>query len=71
MKKSPWFLRNDPPVRHGLYECVVRVAGMRVLVNWGLLKWDGKGFLVPVPMRVHQWRGLKNKPSNVELTGSR
>jgi hypothetical protein len=34
---------------------------MRSLVLWEL-EWDGKGFLVPMPMVVHQWRGLAKPP---------
>ena len=57
--RTPWFSRNVPPARHGLYECVVMVTRMQKrMVNWGLLEWDGKGFLVPCPMVVVQWRGM-------------
>jgi hypothetical protein len=71
MKKTKWFPRKTPPVRQGLYECAVRLCGLqRGLIVWGLLEWDGKGFLVPCPMVVRQWRGLRHKPSNVELTGA-
>lgn len=65
MRKTKWFPRNTPPTRPGLYECAVVITSMqRRLINWGLLEWDGKGFLVPCPMSVRQWRGLRNKPSN-------
>lgn len=57
-KRTRWFPRNTPPVRPGVYECGVRwTSAMRHPVLWHL-EWDGKGFLVPVPMVVHQWRGL-------------
>jgi hypothetical protein len=39
------------------------MAGMpHGFIEWGLLKWDGIGFKVPVPMAVIQWRGLRHKP---------
>ena len=61
-KRTPWFPRTTPPVHPGRYECGVRwTSAMRSLVLWEL-EWDGKGFLVPMPMVVHQWRGLAGKP---------
>ena len=61
-KRTLWFLRNTPPVHLGRYECGVRwTSAMPSLVLWGL-EWDGKGFLVPIPMVVHQWRGLAKQP---------
>lgn len=64
-KRTPWFPRNTPPVRQGWYECGVRLAGMpRRLVLWEL-EWDGKGFKVPMPMVVHQWRGLTKQSKGV------
>jgi hypothetical protein len=27
-----------------------------------VLEWDGKGFKVPMPMMVKQWRGLAKRP---------
>ena len=61
-KRTQWFPRNTPPVRPGVYECGVRwTSAMRQLVLWDL-HWDGKGFLVPMPMVVHSWRGLAAKP---------
>lgn len=65
MKKTKWLERETPPTRPGLYECAVLLCGLqRGLINWGLLEWDGKGFLVPCPMVVRKWRGLRHKPSN-------
>lgn len=59
--KTRWFPRHIEPVRPGQYECAVRLPGIRhALVLWSLV-WDGKGFLVPVPMSVHQWRGLTKR----------
>jgi hypothetical protein len=60
--KTRWFPRDVHPVRNGLYECIARIAGGAV-VNWGLLPWDGNGFLVPIPMNVLHWRGLTKKAS--------
>ena len=68
MTKTKWFSRETPPTRPGLYECAVRLCGLqRGLIVWGLLEWDGKGFLVPVPMAVRKWRGLRHKPSNATV----
>jgi hypothetical protein len=59
--KTRWFKRHEHPVRNGLYECAVRISNMQsVLFLWNL-EWDGKGFLVPCPMVVVQWRGLKRE----------
>ena len=61
-KRTPWFPRNTPPVRLGLYECSVRVAGLpNGTLLWDL-QWDGKGFIAPVPMVVKHWRGLAKQP---------
>ena len=61
--KTKWFSRTEPPTINGLYECQVRLCGLqRGLVQWGLLEWDGKGFIVPCPMIVRMWRGLRRKP---------
>jgi hypothetical protein len=38
------------------------------LVVWEL-EWDGKGFLVPIPMVVYQWRDLAKKPNLDALSG--
>lgn len=56
--KTNWFPRHIQPVRNGKYECSVRISSSVPLMLWDL-EWDGKGFLVPVPMVVHSWRGLK------------
>lgn len=61
-KRTPWFPRTTPPMRPGRYECGVRfTSAIPNLVLWQL-EWDGKGFLVPMPMVVHQWRGLAEQP---------
>lgn len=61
-KRTPWFPRNTPPTRPGLYECGVRwTSAMPTLALWAL-EWDGVGFKVPIPMVVHQWRGLAKRP---------
>lgn len=62
-RRTPWFPRSTPPVRPGFYECGVRwTSAMPTLTLW-VLEWDGKGFKVPMPMVVHQWRGLVRKPT--------
>jgi len=59
MQITQWHERKTPPTRKGFYECAVRVCGIqRNLIIWGLLEWDGVGFIVPMPMVVHKWRGL-------------
>lgn len=61
LKRTPWFPRETLPVRPGVYECAVRwTSAMRYPVVWKL-EWDGKGFLVPIPMIVYHWRGLRCK----------
>lgn len=61
-KRTPWFSRNTPPVRPGLYECgVYWTSAMPTLALW-MLEWDGKGFKVPIPMVVKKWRGLAARP---------
>ena len=68
MRKTRWFPRSTPPVRPGHYECAVRwTSAMPRLALW-TLEWDGKGFLVPIPMVVHQWRGL-TKPHKQQPQG--
>lgn len=54
--KTRWFPRHVPPVRNGVYQCHVRIAGG--LVGQWDLEWDGKGFRVPFPMVVYRWRGM-------------
>jgi len=54
--KTRWFPRHVEPVRHGEYECLVRLTSNAPLFFWRL-RWDGKGFLVPFPMVVKFWRG--------------
>ena len=57
--KTRWYPRNARPVRHGTYECHVRIpGGAQCLWN---LHWDGVGFQVPIPMVVYRWRGLTRK----------
>ena len=55
--RTKWFPRDVRPVRPGVYECAVRWTSRMPLALW-MLEWDGVGFLVPIPMEVHQWRGL-------------
>lgn len=63
--RTPWFKRTTPPVRPGVYECGVRfTSAIPSLVLWDL-PWDGRGFLVPFPMVVHQWRGLRKRPRSL------
>lgn len=59
--RTRWFPRSEAPVRHGRYECTVRVSSSVPPLMWGLLEWDGTGFLVPMPMVVLQWRGLTRR----------
>ena len=71
MKKTKWFPRDTQPTRPGLYKCAVLItSAQKSLINWGLLEWDGVGFLVPCPMIVKQWRGLRHKPSNAGVSGA-
>lgn len=61
-RRSRWFRRNDPPTIPGTYECGVKLtSSARRLILWDL-EWDGRGFVVPCPMEVHQWRGLAHRP---------
>lgn len=58
-RRTNWFPRTTPPVRPGVYECAVRfTSAIPAFVLWDL-EWDGQGFRVPMPMVVHQWRGLR------------
>ena len=57
--RTRWFPRRIEPVRHGEYECVVRLCG-GAYARWNCV-FDGEGFLVPFPMSVVQWRGLTKK----------
>lgn len=62
-----WFPRQVTPARPGTYECAVRItSAQRSLMKWNL-EWDGKGFLVPCPMVVHQWRGMTKKAYDAAL----
>ena len=57
------------PFHHGEYECAVRItSAQRGLFVWKL-RFDGKGFLVPLPMIVVQWRGLTRKAYLSALKG--
>lgn len=58
--RSRWASRNIHPVRNGEYECIVRISRALPPYLWPL-EWDGKGFLVPIPMEVIKWRGLTKK----------
>ena len=58
--KTRWFPRHIRPVRNGEYECVVQVSRSVPAMLWRLT-WDGKGFIVPIPMVVHRWRGMTAK----------
>ena len=53
-----WYPRHVNPIRNGGYECLVRIAGCTYVIWPEKLEWDGRGFLVPIPMRVIQWRGM-------------
>lgn len=55
--RTRWFPRDVHPVRHGEYQCLVRISSSVPLIDWRL-QWDGVGFIVPFPMVVHYWRGL-------------
>lgn len=57
-KLTPWFPRSVAPVHIGEYECAVQITSSAPFLLWQL-EWDGFGFLVPFPMVVHRWRGLK------------
>ena len=62
--RTKWYPRHIVPVRHGAYECFVRVAGGLHTVWPEPLQYDGKGFLVPLPMGVIKWRGLTKAAHN-------
>lgn len=70
MKRTPWFPRDTPPTRPGFYGCGVRwTSAMPTLTLWKL-EWDGKGFLVPMPMVVRQWRGLARQPRRAAMSSA-
>ena len=54
--KTRWFPCSIHPLRHSNYECVVQISRTVSPMLW-TLPWDGIGFIVPVPMIVHRWRG--------------
>ena len=58
--RTKWLPRSVQPVRVGEYECAARITSSAppFLVR---LPWDGKGFIVPIPMVVLRWRGLTKK----------
>ena len=58
--RTRWFPRHVHPVRSGFYECAVKISSAVPPLLW-MLEWDGKGFLVPIPMVVLKWRGLTKK----------
>ena len=66
--RTRWYPRSISPVRHGAYECVVRIPGGLVCIWPDKLVWDGVGFLVPMPMGVRQWRGM-TKAAHREAIG--
>ena len=59
--RTKWLPRSTAPVRHGPYECFVRIPGGARVIWPDKLVWDGVGFLVPMPMAVLQWRGLTKR----------
>ena len=67
--KTRWFLRCVKPVRNGMYECRVRVAGG--LSTLWMLEWDGVGFLVPFPMVVYSWRGQAKAVHRKSVAGGK
>ena len=56
--RTRWYPRHITPVRHGAYECHVRLPGGVRTIWSGPLYFDGVGFLVPMPMMVLHWRGM-------------
>jgi hypothetical protein len=64
-RRTPWFPRSINPVHPGTYECGVRISSSVPTMLWEL-EWDGRGFLVPFPMIVRQWRGLVKRPDGVK-----
>ena len=72
--KTQWYPYHMPkmphvaPVRHGTYECAVRISRAVPPLLWPL-KWDGVGFLVPFPMVVLRWRG-QTKRAHVQKVAS-
>jgi hypothetical protein len=55
--KTRWYPRDVLPVRKGYYECGIRISNAQKYSFLWMLKWDGVGFIVPVPMIVDKWRG--------------
>lgn len=68
--RTRWTPRSVHPIRNGTYECIVQISRAVPPMIW-MLEWDGKGFLVPVPMIVHRWRGLTKKAYISELEKQR
>ncbi|CAH1655034.1 hypothetical protein CHELA1G11_10880 [Hyphomicrobiales bacterium] len=64
--RTQWTPRSVEPVRNGVYECVVRISRAVPPMIW-MLEWDGKGFLVEIPMIVLRWRGMTKKAHDEEL----
>lgn len=62
-RRTGWFPRSINPVHIGTYECAVMLTSSAPLFRWQL-EWDGRGFLVPVPMVVKRWRGLVKRPAD-------
>lgn len=54
--KTRWYPRHINPVRLGEYECVAQISRSVPSMLWRL-EWDGVGFLCPVPLMIHRWRG--------------
>ena len=60
--RTKWFRRHrQDPVRTGFYECYCRIAGGAYVIWPEYLMWNGKKFLVPIPMMVIYWRGMTKK----------
>lgn len=60
-RRSRWYRRHQPPTRPGAYECLAKITSSAPAFLFDL-EWDGKGFIVPIPMVVQWWRGLKHRP---------
>ena len=60
-RRTPWFSRDQWPVNHGFYECHAKITSSAPPFKFDL-EWDGVGFLVPFPMVIVRWRGLKHRP---------
>ncbi len=67
--RTKWYkTKVTYPERVGWYECGVMItSAQKNLFSW-MLYYDGVGFLVPIPMVVHFWRGMTKEAARLEDT---